>query len=52
MRASGRITAATRDDDQDPAAALTRRIRAALNRVAMVVFPRGHHHLRSGAALR
>lgn len=41
MRASGRITAVTRDDDQDPAADLTRRIGAALNRVAMVVFPVG-----------
>lgn len=31
----------TRDDDQDPAADLTRRIGAALTRVAMVVLPVG-----------
>lgn len=31
----------TRDDNQDPGADLTKRIGAALNRVAMVVFPVG-----------
>lgn len=31
----------TRNNDQDPAADLTRRIGTALNRVAMVVFPVG-----------
>lgn len=31
----------TRDNDQDPAADLARRIGTALNRVAMVVFPVG-----------